>query len=65
MRPQSAEKEGGEVPSYFSKTTAIFTLLKAIFSFRSRYFVFSFDDPSPFFQDMVNVFRKLLKRDES
>jgi len=51
--------------SYFSKTTAIFTLLKAIFSFRSRYFVFSFDDPSPFFQDMVNVFRKLLKRDES
>ena len=46
----------------FSKTEEIITLLKAILTFGSKYFVFNFDDPSPFFKDMKNVLKKIMKR---
>lgn len=45
----------------FSKRVEILTLLKTLLSFRTKYFVFSFDDPLPFLKDMSNVFKKIFK----
>jgi predicted ATP-grasp superfamily ATP-dependent carboligase len=46
----------------FSKPTEIFIVFKALFSFKTKYFVFDFDDPMPFFTDMQNVCKKIFNK---
>jgi hypothetical protein len=45
---------------HFSKLTALSSLLSSLFNLRVKYFVFSLEDPWPFFQDMANVAKKIL-----
>ncbi|OUS23400.1 hypothetical protein A9Q98_15060 [Thalassotalea sp. 42_200_T64] len=47
---------------HFDKSQEFLTLLRAIFSWKTKYFVFSLDDPLPFIQDMMNVCKKMLRR---